>query len=81
MSDSEILWTIAPQAPLFVGFFRQEYWSGLPFFSPGELPNLGIKPTSPVSPALPMDSLLLRHKVYLLPQFLLRKSLFLPFEE
>ena len=35
-----------------MGFFRHEYWSGLPFPPPGDLPNPGIKPTSPVSPAL-----------------------------
>ena len=38
------LWTIAPQAPLSMGFSRQEYWSGLPFPPPGELPNPGINP-------------------------------------
>ena len=38
------------------GFFRQEYWSGLPFPSPGDLPNPGIEPASPVSPALEADS-------------------------
>ena len=32
-------WTVAPQAPLFMGFSRQEYWDGLPFPSPGDLPN------------------------------------------
>ena len=41
--------------PLFMAFLRQEYWSGLPFPSPGDLPNLGIKPGSP---ALQADSLL-----------------------
>ena len=41
------LWTVAYQAPLSVGFSRQEYWSGLPFPSPGDLPNPGIKPRSP----------------------------------
>ena len=41
------LWTIAHQAPLSMGFPRQEYWSGLPFPSPGDLPNPGIKPMSP----------------------------------
>ena len=46
------LWTIACQAPLSMGFPRQEYWSGLPFPSPGELPNPGIKPTSLTSPEL-----------------------------
>ena len=42
-------WTAACQAPLSMGFPRQEYWSGLPFPSPGDLPNPG---TEPVSPAL-----------------------------
>ena len=41
------LWTVACQAPLFIGFSRQEYWSGLPFPSPEDLPNPGIKPKSP----------------------------------
>ena len=36
------LWTIAHQAPLSMGFSRQEYWNGLPFLPPGDLPNLGI---------------------------------------
>ena len=40
---------VACQAPLSVGFFRQEYWSGLPFPSPGDLPNPGTEPVSPVS--------------------------------
>ena len=40
-------WTVAYQAPLSMGFSRQEYWSGLPFPSPGHLPNPGIKPGSP----------------------------------
>ena len=39
--------TIAHQAPLSMGFPRQRYWSGLPFPSPGDLPNPGIKPASP----------------------------------
>ena len=46
---------IAHQAHLSMEFFRQEYWSGLPFPSPGDLPNPGIKPRSP---ALQADSLL-----------------------
>ena len=46
-------WTVAHQALLSMVFPRQEYWNGLPFPSPGDLPNLGIKPTSPVSPASP----------------------------
>ena len=40
-------WTVAHQTPLSMGFSRQEYWSGLPFPSPGDLPNPGIKPRSP----------------------------------
>ena len=40
-------WTITHQAPLSMGFSRQEYWSGLPFPSPGDLPNMGIEPVSP----------------------------------
>ena len=45
-------WTVADQAPLSVGFPRQEYWSGLPFPPSGDLPNPEIKPKSPVSPVL-----------------------------
>ena len=41
------LWTVAHQAPLSIGFSRQEYWSGLPLPSPGDLPNPGIEPGSP----------------------------------
>ena len=51
-------WTIAPQAPLSVEFSRQEYWSGLPFPPPGDLPNPGFKPESPT---LQADSLPLSH--------------------
>ena len=40
-------WTVAQEAPLSMGFTRQEYWSGLPFPSPADLPNPGIKPRSP----------------------------------
>ena len=43
----ETPWTVAHQAPLSRGFSRQEYWSGLPFPSPGDLPNTGIEPTPP----------------------------------
>ena len=39
------------------GIFQQEYWSGWPFIPPGDLPDTGIKPVSPVSPALQADSL------------------------
>ena len=49
------LWTVAHQAPLSMEFSSQEYWSGLPFPSPGDLPNPGIKPKSP---ALQEDSVL-----------------------
>ena len=48
------LWTVAHQAPMSMGFSRQEYWSGLPFPSPGDLPNPGIEPRSP---ALQADAL------------------------
>ena len=41
-------WTVAHQAPLSMGLSRQEYWSGLPFPSPGHLPDPEIKPASPV---------------------------------
>ena len=49
-------WTGACQVPLSMEFPRQKYWSGLPFPSVGDLPNPGIKPESPVSPALQADS-------------------------
>ena len=45
-------WTVAHQVPLSMGFSRQEYWSGLPFPSPEDLPNPGIKPVSLTSSAL-----------------------------
>jgi len=45
-------WTVARQVPLSMEFSRQEYWSGLPFPSPGNLPDPGIKPRSLASPAL-----------------------------
>ena len=47
VSDSVTSWTEAHQAPLSMGFSRQEYWSGLPFPSLGDLPDAGIKPASP----------------------------------
>ena len=40
-------WTVAHQVPLSMGFLRQDYWSGLPFPSPEDLPNVGIEPMSP----------------------------------
>ena len=57
MSDSfATQWTVALQAPLPMRFPGQEYWSGLLFPSPGDLPDPGIKPTSPAeSPAMQVD--------------------------
>ena len=46
-----IPWTVAHQAPPSMGFSRQEYWSGLPFPSPGALPDPGIEPRSPIMQA------------------------------
>ena len=66
-------WTVAHQAPLPMGFSRQEYWSGLPCPPPGDLPNPWIKTASPVAPALQVGSLLLSHRgspgahIYMLP--------------
>ena len=53
------LWTVAQQAPLFMAFSKQQYWSGLPCPSPGDLPDPGLKP---VSPALHVESLPLFHQ-------------------
>ena len=53
-------WTAAEQAPLSMEFSRQEYWSGLPFPTRGDLPDPGMELTS-TSPALQVDSLLLSH--------------------
>ena len=52
LSDSATLCIVACQAPLSMGFFRQEYWSGSPCPPPGDLPNPGIEPMSLTSPAL-----------------------------
>ena len=54
VSDSATSWIVAHLPPLSMVFSRQEYWSGLPFSSPGHLPNPGIEPRSP---ALEVDSL------------------------
>ena len=51
------LWSVVHQAPLSMGFSREECWSVLPCHPPGDLPDSGIKPTSPESPALQVDSL------------------------
>ena len=55
------LWTVAHQAPLSVEFPRQEYWSGLLFPIPGDLPDPGIEPKNSVSPALQAGFLPLCH--------------------
>ena len=52
MSHTAVLWTVACQAPLSVEFSRQEYWCGVPFPPPGDLPDPGIKLASPMSLAL-----------------------------
>ena len=49
-------WTVALQASLIMGFSRQEYWSELPFPSPGDLPHSGIETVSLLPPALPLAS-------------------------
>ena len=54
-------WTVARQA-LSMGFPRQEYWSGLPFPPPGDLPDPGIEHVSSSSPTLQADSLMLSHQ-------------------
>ena len=66
-------WTVAYQAPPSMGFSRQECWSGLPFPSPGDLPDPGIKPRSP---ALQADALLSEPmQKYMLNDSISRKSL------
>ena len=62
VTDSATLRTVARQASLSIGFSRQEYWSGLPRPPPRDLPNPGIKPASPTSLALQVDSLPLSHQ-------------------
>ena len=52
MSDSVTPWTVAHQTPLFMGFSGQEYWSGVPFPPPGDLPGPGIELASLSSPPL-----------------------------
>ena len=56
------LWTVAHQAPVSIQYFRQDYWSGLPFPPPGDLPIPGIESASLVSGTLQEDSLLLSHQ-------------------
>ena len=55
-------WTVACQAPLFMEFSKQEYWSGLPVLSLRYLPHPGMEPASPAFPALQADCLLLSHR-------------------
>ena len=62
MSDSATPWTVAHQAPLSVGFSRQQYWRELPCTPPGDLADLGIQPRAPAAAALHRDSLLLSHE-------------------
>ena len=57
MSNSVTPWTVAHQAPPSMGFSRQGYWNGLPFPSPGDLPDPGIEPAFAVSPVSQADSL------------------------
>ena len=59
-------WTVAYQAPMSMGFSRQEYWSGLPFPSPGDLPDPGIEAGSP---ALEADTSLIFLVVKMVQQF------------
>ena len=73
-------WTVACQTPLSIGFSRQEYWSGLPFPSPGDLPNLGIEPKSR---ALQADSLLTKlagkpQCIYVIPNLPIHSTPHLP---
>ena len=58
------LWIVARQVPLSMGFSSQEYWSGLLCLDPGCLPNPGTEPASLVSPALQVDSSLLRPNIH-----------------
>ena len=63
-------WTVACQAPLSMGFPRQEYWSGFPFPSPGDIPDPGIKPVSPAlaggsfTSKLPEKPLTIAHETF-----------------
>ena len=64
----ETLWIIAHQATLSMEFSQQEYFSGLPFLPPRELPTLGFEPISPASPSLQVEmSELLEKPVVLYP--------------
>ena len=67
-------WTVACQAPLSMGFSRQGYWSGLPFLSPGDLPDPGIKPRSS---ALMEDSLSITKSPCCAPEILFKSTIHL----
>ena len=54
-------WTVAHQAPLSMGFSRQEHWSGLPFLSPGDLPDLGIELRFPTLQADSLPSAMVKN--------------------
>ena len=78
-------WTVGFQAPLSMGFSRQEYWSGLPFSSPGDLPDPGIKLRSPASqadslltesPGKPQNILIIYSKLNIVCNLLLMESYF-----
>ena len=58
------LWTVAHQVPPSMGFSRQEYWSGLPFPSPGDLSDPGIKPRSPALQPDTLTSVLIRSQIF-----------------
>ena len=68
MFDSRVTpWTVALQAPLSMGFSRQEFWSGLPFPSPGGLPDPGIQPRSSAFQADSLPSEPPRKSFYFIP--------------
>ena len=62
MSNSATLWTVALQAPLSMGFSRQESWSGVPWPPPGGLPDSDSETVSPETPALLVNTSLLSHQ-------------------
>ena len=69
VSNSLLLWTVTYQAPPSMGFSREEYWCGLPFPSPGDLPDPGIEPGSPTLQADALTSeppALIKYKILLL---------------
>ena len=74
-------WTVAYQAPRSLGFSRQEHWSGLPFPSPGHLPNPGIEPGSPTFQADALTSEPPYPQLYFLKENWFTESLMNPFTE